>query len=53
MSLERGVQCEFLPLTLAALQQKVEAVAESMQEPPPPDQSSLIRAVPSHLPDGS
>ena len=34
MSLEREVQCEFRPLMLAALQQKVDAVAESMQEPP-------------------
>lgn len=34
MSLEREVQREFRPLMLAALQQKVDAVAESMQEPP-------------------
>ena len=34
MSLERAVEDTFRPLMLAALQQKVEAVAESMQEPP-------------------
>ena len=34
ISLEREVQCEFRPLMLVALQQKVDAVAESMQEPP-------------------
>ena len=34
MSLERAVEDTFRPLMLAALQQKVEAVAESMQGPP-------------------